>query len=102
MWSLPSRAYLLGLIFVLASCGLGTTRPKKEMSMAAAAYLAAKESKAPIHAPNLFREAEEYYLKAKSAYKRKYFNKASQYAIISKRLAEKAEIKAVKMELQGR
>lgn len=83
------------LIFFL-SCGLATTRPKLEMSMAAAAFLAAKEVKANIMAPNLYRKAEIYYLKAKSSYRRKYFNKAKQYAILSQKFSEQAEFIAVR------
>ncbi len=84
------------LILVLTGCALATTRPKQEMSYAQAAFLAAKEAKAEIHAPQDFRKAEIYYLKAKSNYKRKYFNKAKQYAILSKKFSEKAEYQAIK------
>lgn len=83
-------------IILFAGCGLTTTRPKLEMSYAQAAFLAAKEAKADVHASALFRKSEIYYLKAKSAYKRKYFNKAKQYAKLSQKFAEKAEFAAVK------
>jgi hypothetical protein len=88
----------LGIIslLLLFSCGLTTTRPKQEMSYAQAAFLAAKEAKAEVHAPRDFRKAEIYYLKAKSSYKRKYFNKAKQYAILSKKFSEKAEYEATR------
>jgi hypothetical protein len=46
------------------------------MSLAQSAFLAAKENKADVYSPKYFRKAEIYYLKAKSAYRRKYFNKA--------------------------
>lgn len=88
-------AFTLGLLN-LSSCGLATTKPKLEMSMSAAAFMAAKEAKAPTLAPNIFRKAEYYYLKAKSSYKRKYFNKAKQYALISKKFSERAEFAAIK------
>ncbi|MDH5414736.1 MAG: DUF4398 domain-containing protein [Flavobacteriaceae bacterium] len=84
------------IIFALVSCGLATTRPKQEMSYAQAAFLAARSAKAEIHAPQDFRKAEIYYLKAKSNYKRKYFNKAKQYAILSKKFSERAEFEAIK------
>lgn len=94
-------AALLSLFF-LGSCGLTTTRPKIEMSLAQAAFLAAKEAGADTQSPTLYRKAEEYYLKAKSAYRRKYFNKAQEYALLSKRFAEKAEYEAVrKKALEG-
>lgn len=93
---------LLILLFVLGSCGLTTTRPKIEMSLAQAAFMAAKESGADVHASNLFRKAEDFYLKAKSAYRRKYFNKAQEYAVLSKKYSEQAEYAAIrKKALEG-
>lgn len=87
--------FILNFI-ILGACGLTTTRPKYEMSLAAAAFLAARNAKAHVKAPNLYRKAEFYYLKAKSSYRRKYFNKAKQYAILSKKFSEKAEYIALK------
>lgn len=89
------------LILNLTACGLATTRPKQEMSFAQAAFLAAKESKAEVHAPALYRKAEIYYLKAKSAYRRKYFNKAKSYARLSQKFSEKAEFEATKKLIQN-
>ncbi len=77
-------------------CGLATTRPKLEMSLAQVAFMAAKEAQADSKAPALYRKAEYYYLKAKSAYKRKYFNKAQQYANLSKKFSERAEYIAIR------
>lgn len=72
------------------------------MSLAQAAFIAAKDAGADIHAPNLFRYAEEYYLKAKSSYRRKYFNKAKEYADASREYSEKAEYEAIrKKTLEG-
>ena len=84
------------LIFFLGACGLATTRPKTEMALAQTAFLAAKQANAQSLAPNIFRKAEFYYLKAKSAYRRKYFNKAKQYAILSQKFSEQAEYVAKK------
>ena len=96
------RVSLLICLFILGACGLATTRPKIEMSLAQAAFMAAKESGADVHASNLFRKAEDYYLKAKSAYRRKYFNKAQEYALLSKKYSEQAEYSAVrKKALEG-
>ncbi len=90
------------MLILLGSCGLTTTRPKVEMSLAQAAFLAAKEAGADVQASNLYRQAEDYYLKAKSAYRRKYFNKAQEYAILSKKFSEQAEYAAVrKKALEG-
>jgi hypothetical protein len=72
------------------------------MSLAQAAFMAAKEEGADVHAPNTYRKAEDFYLKAKSAYRRKYFNKAKEYALASKKLAEQAEYQAKrKKALEG-
>ncbi len=96
------RFLSLILLILMGACGLTTTRPKMEMSLAQAAILAAKEANADSQSPTLYRKAEEFYLKAKSAYRRKYFNKAQQYAILSKKYSEKAEYEAIrKKALEG-
>lgn len=90
------NCFILTLVTFLTACGLATTRPKLEMRMAQSAFVAAKASEAQTLAPGLYRKAEFYYLKAKSSYKRKYFNKAKQYAILSKKFSEKAEYIAIR------
>ena len=93
---------ILLLCFFISACGLTTTRPKLEMSYAQAAFMAAKESGADVHASSLYRKAEDFYLKAKSAYRRKYFNKAKEYALLSKKYSEQAEYSAIrKKALEG-
>ncbi len=87
---------VIALQTFLLGCGLATTRPKMDMSYAQVAFMAAKEAQADVKAPGLFRKAEYYYLKAKSAYRRKYFNKAQQYAILSKKYSERAEYIAIR------
>jgi hypothetical protein len=82
-------------------CGLTTVRPKLEMSYAQAAFLAATDANAANLAPNLFKQAENYYLKAKSNYQRKYFNKAKQYAILATKYSERAEYHAKKRKAMG-
>lgn len=90
------RFYLLGLLVFVQACALAVLRPKMDMSMAAAAFLAAKNAKAQIRSPNFYRKAEFYYLKAKSSYKRKFFNKAKHYALLSREFSEKAEFIAIR------
>lgn len=90
------RILFLLILFLLSACGLTTTRPKLEMSMAQVAFMAAKNAQADLKAPGLFRKAEYYYLKAKSSYKRKYFNKAQEFAILSKKYSERAEYVAIR------
>ena len=86
----------------LISCGLVTLHPKEEMALAQVAFMAAKKEKGFKYAPAFFRKAEYYYLKAKSAYGKKYFNKAKQYALLSKKFSERAELIAVKRKLVGK
>ncbi len=96
------KLILLTSLIILGSCGLATTRPKVEMSLAQAAFMAAKEAGADVHAPSLFKKAEDFYLKAKSSYRRKYFNKAKDYAVLSKKFSEEAEYASVrKKALEG-
>jgi hypothetical protein len=90
------RFFSLLLLVLISACGLTASRPKLEMSMAQAAFMAAKNAQADIKAPGLFRKAEYYYLKAKSSYKRKYFNKAQQFALLSKKYSERAEYVAIR------
>ncbi len=96
------HSLILISLITFTSCGLAVTRPKLEMSMAASAFRAAMDIKASKYAPNIYRKAEFYYLKAKSAYKRKYFNKAKQYAQLAQKFSEKAEsIAAIKRAEEG-
>ena len=72
------------------------------MSLAASAFIAAKNSEAATYASGLYKKAELYYLKAKSSYRRKYFNKAKQYAVLSKKFSERAEFLSIKKKtLEG-
>ncbi len=93
---MKNKIFLIFIVLFVSACGLATTRPKLEMSMAQTAFMAAKEAQADIKAPGLYRKAEYYYLKAKSSYKRKYFNKAQQYAMLSKKYSERAEYVAIR------
>ena len=81
---------------LLIGCGLATTRPKLEMVMAQTAFVAARDATAQTLSPELFRRAEFYYLKAKSSYRQKAFNKAKQYALLSRQFAERAEYASIR------
>jgi hypothetical protein len=87
---MPKILIIFSSLFIMA-CGVATTRPKIEMAYAQSAFIAAKNAGAQVSAPALYRKAEFYYLKAKSAYRRKYFNKAKQYALLSTKFSEEAE-----------
>jgi hypothetical protein len=89
--------FIFPLIFQL-SCALVAVRPKQEMSLAQAAFIAAQSANAPRYSPNLFRQAEVAYLQAKSAYRKKYFDKAKKYAKICIYYAERAEVESLKTQ----
>ncbi len=94
---MPGKIVIICFVLLLGgACGLATTRPKLEMSLAASAFLAAKKAKAQTLAPGLFRKSEFYFLKAKASYRKKFFNKAKQYAILSIKYAEQAEFVSVR------
>ena len=87
------KVNLIALVLIITTaCGLATTRPKLELSLAISAFNSAKESNAQVKAPHLYRKAEIYLLKGRSSYKRKYFNKAEQYLVLSRKFSEKAEM----------
>ena len=86
---------LLLLIF-LGSCSIVATRPKLEMSLSQAALVAAQDANAAQFSPSIYRKAEVLYLKAKTAYKQKFFDKAKKYAKMSLYYSERAEFFALK------
>lgn len=79
------------------SCSsLLTTRPYFVISETEAAIRAAKEVQADILAPELFRQAQEWFFSAKRNYKFKYFKLAKAECLKAKVFAEKAEFEALK------
>ncbi|MEK6706801.1 MAG: DUF4398 domain-containing protein [Bdellovibrionota bacterium] len=82
--------------FLSASCSLFTVRPVQEMSETAAAIRAARELNAFELAPELFRQSQEWFHKARHEYKMKNFNLAKDYAGKSRALAEQAEFEAMR------
>lgn len=66
------------------------------MSDAAAAMRAAKEVQADTLAPELFRQASEWFFKAKKEYKFKNFKLARDYGEKARRFAEQAEFEALR------
>ena len=94
-----ASCFWLSILPFLTACSLITTRPKLEMALAQTAFIAAKNANAQTRAPGLYRKSEFYYLKAKSSYRRKYFNKAKQYAILSKKFSERAEYISIRKKV---
>lgn len=90
------------LLLFGAGCAFVATRPKMEMSLAATAFLAARKANAQTLAAGDYRRAEFYFLKAKALYKKKHFDRAKRYAVLSKEHSEKAEYKAMSRALEER
>lgn len=93
--------FLFLLVFIITGCGITATRPKLEMSIAEEAFLSAKDAGGEELSPKEFRLAELSYLKAKSAYKKKFFDKAAQFAKMSIKYSEMAELNALKTRALG-
>lgn len=80
----------------VVGCSIFKTRPVQEMSNTSAALKAAKEVQADILAPVLYREAMEWFQKAKAEYKLKNFQTAEEYALKARGFAEQAEFEVIK------
>jgi hypothetical protein len=91
---LPSLLALL--LFSLSSCTLIQTRPIQKMADTSAAIKAAREVQAETLAPELFRQAGEWFFKAKKEYRLKNFDLANLYADKARFFAESAEFEAVR------
>jgi hypothetical protein len=86
----------LVLLLELSSCSILATRPVQEMSDANAALKAAVEVQADTLAPELYRQAREWFFKAKQEYQLKNFYEAKGFAQKSRRFAERAEFEAIR------
>lgn len=91
-----NKILTISFLLLLGACSLTASRPKEELSLATAAFVAAREANAHISAPELYRKAEYYLLKARDTYRKKYFDKAKDYALLAKKFAENAEFVALK------
>jgi len=89
--------YLLILI-QLTSCALTIKRPKLEMALAKSAFLAAKGSLADKYSTTKFRKAELSFLKARSLYRKKLFDKAKKFAKMTVYYSERAEYESLKVQ----
>lgn len=78
-------------------------RPLDDMILADVALKAAQKVKAEVLAPDTFRRAENYYLRARKDFNEGYFESAKKYANQARQTAEQAEYQSVmkQMELKG-
>ncbi len=90
-----ARLFAFTLLLSATACGLAATRPVQEMSNTAAAIRAAREVQADTRAPELYRQANEWFFKARQEYKLKNFKEARLYTAKARRFAEEAEYEAV-------
>ncbi len=87
--------YFLGLVGWVG-CAVFAARPVNEMSQTNAAIRAAREVQAETLAPEYFRQANEWFFKAKHEYKFKNFRLAKEYADKARSLAEQAEYESMR------
>jgi len=78
-------------------------RPLDDMILADVALKAAQKVKAEVLAPDTYRKAENFYLRAKKDYNEGYFDSAKKFANQARQTAEQAEYQSVvkQTELKG-
>ena len=84
------------VLATLGGCAIVATRPVQEMSDTASAIRAAREVQADTLAPELYRQAGEWFLKAKNDYRMKNFSLAHDEAGKARMFAEQAEYEAMR------
>ena len=84
--------YALILIVLVVAC---QHRPIEELVLADVAVKAAQKVKADALAPDTYRKAENYFLRAKRDYEEGYFDSSAKYATEARLLAEKAEYESL-------
>ena len=79
-------------------------RPTEQMILADVALKSAQKVKAESLAPDQFRKAENFYLRAKKDYAEGYYDSARKYAEEARIMAEQAEYRSLKKqtELKGK
>lgn len=91
------QAIGLGSLLLLSTaCTIFATRPVQEMSDTQATLKAAREVQADTLAPELYRNANEWFLKARREYKLKNFHLSREYAERARFFAEEAEFEAIR------
>lgn len=86
-----SKVFFCCIALATSSCAITEGRPVQELSNTAAAIRAAREVQADSKAPELYRQANEWFFKARQEYKLKNFKEARQYAEKARKFAEDAE-----------
>ena len=87
------------LLMALGVVGCAT-RPVTEMTLADTALKAAQKAKADALAPDDYRRAENFFLRAKRDYAEGYYDSARKFARDARIAAERAEYTALKKQAQ--
>ena len=75
-------------------------RPVDELALADVALKAAQKVKADALAPDFFRKAENFYLRAKKDFTDGYYESCKKFANQARMMAEKAEYRSLQRQLQ--
>lgn len=75
-------------------------RPTEELAYADVALKAAQKVKADSLAPDFFRKAENFYLRAKKDFIEGYYDSCKKFANQARMMAEKAEYRALEKQTQ--
>lgn len=93
--SLLQNKFFALFCILLSGCSILHTRPVQLMSDTAAAIRAAREVQADTLAPDYFRQANEWFFRAKNEYRLKNFKFAKENAEKARLYAEQAEFIAI-------
>ncbi len=93
-------ALLAVCAFLLPGCSAFRSRPVNQMSYAEAAVRSAAAAGAETSQPYLYQLSRDALLRARSAYRLKDFNSALKLAIRARRIAEDAEAKALRGQVE--
>ncbi|NBT57931.1 DUF4398 domain-containing protein [bacterium] len=95
----------LRILFVSVLLGVAACHPRPidDMILADVALKAAQKVKAEVLAPDIYRRAENFYLRAKKDYNEGYFDSAKKFAHRARQTAEQAEYQSIlkQTELKG-
>ena len=91
-----AAAAIAAIALTASSCSLFYARPVQNMSDTSAAIKAAREVQADTLAPELFRQSNEWFFRAKREYRSKNFQLADEYAHKARFFAEQAEYEAMR------
>ncbi len=94
-----SFSLLLGVGLCLVACH---PRPTEDLVLADVAVRSAQKVKADSLAPDLFRKAENHFLRAKKDYSEGYYDSCKKNANSARIFAEQAEFKSLQKQTQLR